>query len=237
MNLTEICKNYKTDKGSDHEYTESYQKHFSNILNREDVKKVVEIGISYGDSLLMWSEYFPNAEIIGADIMDYARDDYKVNIGGVDGGQFVDRSDVLLCHPRIKTHVLDQTDEESIKDFKFNIGKDCDIIIDDGGHSMEMHQKTIKHLLECVVANGLYIIEDLHTCNYHTTELYGFELVQEGDTLTTDLLKDWRDKTNLIPTTNYLSKKDIENIKNKISKIDVDMCKQSEIAFIYKNNS
>ena len=97
--------------------------------------------------------------------------------------------------------------------------------------------KTIKQLLDCVSKNGLYIIEDLHTCSYSVDTLYGFKLVQEGDTLTTHLLKDWRDSTNLIHATNYLSKDDILYIKRQIQKVYVDMCKHSEIAFIYKNNS
>ena len=160
MNLKEISRKYKTDKENEHEYLETYEKHFGNTIKREDVKKVVEIGIYYGDSLLMWAEYFPNAQIIGADIIDYSATDYKLSL---DGKTLIDRSDVLLNHPRIKTYVLDQTDEKSIKDFKFNIGNDCDILIDDGGHSMEMHQKTLKHLLDCVSLKGLYIIEDLQT--------------------------------------------------------------------------
>tara|TARA_R110000803_G_scaffold115938_7_gene184592 strand:+ start:701 stop:1414 length:714 start_codon:yes stop_codon:yes gene_type:complete len=235
MILKDISVKYNTDKEVHHQYLDSYEKHIRNSIKREDVKKVVEIGVSYGDSLLMWAEYFPNAEIIGADIMDYARADYKLNIGGVDGGTIVDRRDVLLDNPRIKTYVLDQTNEQSIKDFKCIIGNDCDIIIDDGGHSMEMHQKTIKYLLDCVKTKGLYIIEDLHTCSFSVDELYGFTLVQQGDTLTTHLLEDWRDKTNLIHYTNYLSDDNIKSIKNKIDKIEIDMCKISEIAFIYKN--
>lgn len=233
MNLTEISKKYETDKEIEHHYLDTYEKHFKAKFKREDVKKVVEIGIHFGDSLMMWAEYFPNAQIIGADIIDYKKVDYKLTLHG----KTYDRRDVFCNHPRIKTYVLDQTDEESIKDFKFNIGKDCDIIIDDGGHSMEMHQKTIKHLLDCVSKNGLYIIEDLHTCSYSVDTLYGFKLVQEGDTLTTHLLKDWRDNTNLIHSTNYLSKDDILYIKRQIQKVYVDMCKHSEIAFIYKNNS
>jgi hypothetical protein len=233
MDLVEISKKYKTDKQVTHEYMKVYEKHFSNIIKREDVKKFVEIGIEYGDSLLMWAEYFPNAEIIGADIIDYARRDYKVNIGGADGGVIVDRRDVLLNHPRIKTYVLDQTDEKSLKDFQFYLGKDCDVIVDDGGHSMEMHQKTIKHLLDCVTNNGLYVIEDLHSCTFSEDKLYGFTLVQEGDTLTTNLLKDWMGKSD-IKSTNYLSADDIKAIKTQINKIEIDMCKISEIAFIYK---
>ena len=231
MNLKEISRKYKTDKENEHEYLETYEKHFGNTIKREDVKKVVEIGIYYGDSLLMWAEYFPNAQIIGADIIDYSATDYKLSL---DGKTLIDRSDVLLNHPRIKTYVLDQTDEKSIKDFKFNIGNDCDILIDDGGHSMEMHQKTLKHLLDCVSLKGLYIIEDLHSCNTVEKELYGFSLIQEGDTLTTDLLEDLKDEQGLYPYTNYINEDEMLHIKNQIYKIEIDMCKLSEIAFIYK---
>jgi hypothetical protein len=37
-----------------------------------------------------------------------------------------------------------------------------------------------------------------------------------------------------IKSTNYLSADDIKAIKTQINKIEIDMCKISEIAFIYK---
>ena len=235
MKLIDIASKYKTDKHEPHQYLESYEKHFSNYKDRLDVKKVVEIGISYGDSLLMWSEYFPNAEIIGADIFDYKKADYKVNIGGADGGRVVDRRDVLLNNPRIKTYVLDQTNEQSIKDFKCIIGTDCDIIIDDGGHSMEMHQKTLKILLPSIKSSGLYVIEDLHTCYPgFDNNLYGFPLIQQGDTITTMLLADLQRPKSIIPDTNYINKDEMIDIRNNITKVEVARCRISEISFIEK---
>ena len=230
MKLTDIVGKYKTDKQDPHQYLETYEKYFSNYKDRLDVKKVVEIGVSFGDSLLMWAEYFPNAEIIGADILDFEKSEYMVNFGGI----LTDRG-ILRDHPRISVYQLDQTDLESLKRFKSNIGEDCDILIDDGGHSMEMHQKTLKTLLPVIKSSGLYVIEDLHTCYAGFDNiLYGFPLIQEGDTVTTMLLADLHRPKSIIPDTNYINKDEMIDIRNNITKVEVARCKISEISFIEK---
>ena len=56
---------YHTDKAYLHNFCNDYEK-----LLRKDVKTLWEIGILDGASLRMWSEYYPNAKIIGYDIED-----------------------------------------------------------------------------------------------------------------------------------------------------------------------
>ena len=57
---------YGSDKSrDDHDYTAFYQMVLDPI--RFDVKKVIELGVSMGQSLQAWNDYFPNAEIIGID--------------------------------------------------------------------------------------------------------------------------------------------------------------------------
>jgi hypothetical protein len=49
-----------------HNYHKHYAEQFHDL--RHSVKKVLEIGVFRGHSLLMWHDYFPNAEIYGVDI-------------------------------------------------------------------------------------------------------------------------------------------------------------------------
>ena len=71
--LCEIGKKYDTDKSSQrinvtntrhcHPYTLFYESLFRN--NKNDNLKIAEIGVRYGNSLLMWREYFKNSQIYG----------------------------------------------------------------------------------------------------------------------------------------------------------------------------
>ena len=73
--LCEIGKKYDTDKSSQrnnitdirhcHPYTLFYDGLFKNKKN--ETLKIAELGILNGESLLMWKEYFTNAEIYGFD--------------------------------------------------------------------------------------------------------------------------------------------------------------------------
>ena len=68
------------DKGTGHNYIESYENLFKDI--RYDAKNIFEIGVCGGYSLRMWKEYFPNAMIYGADVniecLDHNEDRIKV---------------------------------------------------------------------------------------------------------------------------------------------------------------
>ena len=44
------------------------------------------------------------------------------------------------------------------------VGGDFDMIIDDGGHTMEQMQISLNYLWDQVKPGGLYVIEDLHSC-------------------------------------------------------------------------
>ena len=50
-------------------YIPHYENLFANIRN--DVTKVLEIGVETGRSHRMWLEYFPNATIYGFDIFEF----------------------------------------------------------------------------------------------------------------------------------------------------------------------
>jgi RHS repeat-associated protein len=63
MTLDEIGLKFGTDKSSIyHNYLPFYERY------RNEPMKLLEIGVAGGASLAMWTEYFPNSAIVGADI-------------------------------------------------------------------------------------------------------------------------------------------------------------------------
>jgi hypothetical protein len=128
------------DKGSNyHNYTAIYSQHFCNL--RHEPIKFLEIGIYTGKSVAMWENYFTNAELHFMDIT-FER--------------------VQYFSPRSKYHLLDQQDRAALKHFAHQVGQ-FDIILDDGGHTMEQQISSFVSLFPHVKKGGMYIIEDLHT--------------------------------------------------------------------------
>lgn len=165
--LNELADKYKTDKGGipnqnkgprgTHSYTYFYEYLFAHCRN--SVMRVFECGIGTnyedvasnmsssgtpGASLRMWEEFFPNAEIIGADVDDR----------------------VLFQTQRIKTFQLDQTDSLSIEKFKRHIGElKFDLMIDDGLHTFDAAKNLFENIHPLLKDNGIYVIEDISPWN------------------------------------------------------------------------
>ena len=129
----------------------NYHKHYAEQFNdlRHSVKKVLEIGVFRGHSLLMWHDYFPNAEIYGVDIS------FKWHNMGVNA--------VDLCKDKERIHLLeaDACTEKTLQLIKNKWGDDFDIILDDASHH-PLHQAwallNYKNLLK---QDGIFAIEDV----------------------------------------------------------------------------
>lgn len=153
----EIAINHVAGKNSGHHHI------YSMIESISPFSCVLEIGIGSnnttvpsnmgkkykpGSSLRMWSEIFPNAQIIGADI---------------------DR-DSHYYEKNISSFFLDTTSSESIyefivalKDFnEKNLIHGFDLVIDDGLHTPESNLRTFAALFPLVNEAGYYVIEDIH---------------------------------------------------------------------------
>jgi hypothetical protein len=139
--LQKIGKKYNTDKASHLyrgiSYLDIYDRHFSRIRN--NVKKFVEIGVLNGHSLLMWREYFPNAEIVGIDINPECKN-YESD--------------------RIKIIIGDQNNDLFLKELSENLGP-IDILLDDGSHITSHQVKSFNYLYPSITKEGFYLIEDL----------------------------------------------------------------------------
>jgi len=134
--LIEIGNKYPSSKNK-YGFIQIYEKYFQDI--RDKKINILEIGIDKGDSLRIWRDYFPNANICGLDI---DRKDFRID--GVDFF-FGDQSDKNFL-----TTIIDKFD-------KF------DIIIDDGSHISKHIISSFNFLYPYLNEDGFYIIEDLQT--------------------------------------------------------------------------
>ncbi len=121
-------------------YFEVYDRHFSKYRNKEIV--ILEIGVSQGGSLQMWKDYFGNkAKIYGVDISPDCKN---------------------LEEENIKIFIGSQADRKFLKEIKAQIPP-IDILIDDGGHTMQQQIVTYEELFDHVKTDGVYLCEDMHT--------------------------------------------------------------------------
>lgn len=155
---TELCKlayKYGSDKCAKlkHAYTPYYYELFKDM--RLTTKKVLEIGIGFhvgmehvekvkgkyltGASLYMWRDFFPNANIYGAD-MDQR---------------------TLFKDDRISTFYCDQTKKEDLENLIRQTGYDIDIVIDDGSHNWQDQTFACLNLMPLLQKNVFYLIEDI----------------------------------------------------------------------------
>jgi hypothetical protein len=129
-----------TDKGpSQHNYTELYERLL--VDRKDDPIKIFEIGIAEGGSLAMWQTYFPKARIFAVDILDKS----------------------TFNNTRVTTLIADQAKRDQLQTAIDASGSDIDVLIDDGGHTMEQQQVSLGFLFRHVRPGGYYIIEDVHT--------------------------------------------------------------------------
>ncbi|WP_295219099.1 class I SAM-dependent methyltransferase [uncultured Brevundimonas sp.] len=138
--LDEIGLEHRTDKASNHhDFLRFYDRRLSALRNHSFT--LLEIGVYRGGSVRTWSEYFPNATIVGLDITEecvkYAGGNIHVRIGDA-------------------THT----------DFLFDVIQEFGVptvIVDDGSHRWDHQITTLQVLFPILRKGGVYIVEDLDT--------------------------------------------------------------------------
>lgn len=200
---------YVTDKRSEeHNYVPHYEEAFASL--REKPLRILEIGIfrpsddsrKVAASLKTWQDYFPNAMVYGIDIGDF-RD---VNTD------------------RIFTWVCNQESRPELQNF-INVSEgNFDIIIDDGGHLMRQHQVSIGFLFKHLNAGGIYVIEDLHSCD--------MPYCRRDDESTIDVMNRFTETGSFHGK--HILPEESAYLSENIDRIDIKMAAYSEISFIYK---
>jgi hypothetical protein len=162
--LNALCDKYGSDKGEvatsghpypwpSHTYADFIERHFGHC--RDYITNVFECGLGTNDpslpssmgekgnpgaSLRVWRDYFPRANIFGAD---------------------VDRA-ILFNEERISTFYCDQTNPAAIEQMWKSIpGVEFDLMIDDGLHTFQAGVCLFEHSFHRLRSGGVYIIEDV----------------------------------------------------------------------------
>jgi hypothetical protein len=136
--LSKLALKHGTDKFKRHNYTEIYFDFFKYLKNNKI--KLLELGILNGDSLRMWREWFPNAEITGVDH----------NIKNL---KPIDNVNIIKSNTQTIDICRDLNNEE------------FDIIIDDADHHPYQQLITLWNTWPLLKKDGLYIIEDVQNIN------------------------------------------------------------------------
>ena len=150
--LQKIYNNYKVeadtgvgDKGTTHDYIDIY----SDYINQNNCKSLLEIGVAYGHSIKMWEEYLPESKIIGVDI------------------------DISIVNFEFDKAKLIEVDAAS-EDILGKLGKETfDVIIDDGSHQITHQIKSLELLYPKLNSGGYYFIEDI-VCGDNEKKLISF---------------------------------------------------------------
>jgi len=162
--LNSLCERYGSDKGGrlnghhpypwpPHQYADFYSQRLFNA--REEILAVFECGIGTnnglapsnmsdkgrpGASLRVWRDYFPKAQVVGADI---------------------DRS-VLFTDHRISTYWVDQRESKSVSNMWEQVEvSEFDLMVDDGLHTFEAGVNLFNGSIHKLKSSGMYVIEDV----------------------------------------------------------------------------
>ena len=128
-----------TDKSSrHHDFLRLYESFFAPMRDRP--LRILEVGVWDGESLRTWAEFFPRAQVLGADI----NPDTTRFAGG-----------------RIAVEVCDQSDAAQLA--RLAALGPFDIVLDDGSHVWPHQILTLQTLLPHVVPGGFYVLEDIDT--------------------------------------------------------------------------
>jgi predicted O-methyltransferase YrrM len=129
-----------SDKYFWHRYIETYRAAFARLGN---VRRVIEFGVLHGASIRWLAECFPDAEIIGADILppqsDWPRDS------------------------RISYRQIDQADRIGVRTMLDAVAGDVDLVIDDGSHIPQHQASCLAEGFARLRPAGLYVLEDIAT--------------------------------------------------------------------------
>lgn len=163
-------------------YIEIYERYFSQYIDKEVV--ILEIGISHGGSLQMWKRYFGDkARIYAVDINPECKKLEEVNVKVFIGSQ-EDKSFLSLLANEIPRP---------------------DIIIDDGGHTMNQQIASFEVLYSYLRDDGIYLCED--TCTSYWYEygggLYRKNTFVEYSKKLIDHLYAWHFKNNKVTVGNF----------------------------------
>jgi hypothetical protein len=137
--LCEIARECNADKLTKHNYTPIYTSYFEHLRDTEIT--LLEIGVSAGNSMRLWEQYFSKARVHGIDIRPAC---FKVK------------------RERATIHIGSQIDTVFLSEV-LKLSGVPDIIIDDGSHKSHDQITSLMFLFPELKPGGWYVIEDVYT--------------------------------------------------------------------------
>jgi hypothetical protein len=139
------------DRMFHHGYSVQYAEHLrSFVARRFDPLVIVEVGILRGSGLAVWSELFPNAEVIGLDI-DLSH--FHENLPNLKM-----RGAFACGEPEL--HIFDQFLDGDLRMEQILGDRSIDIFVDDGYHSNETILNTFRAAKPLLSEEFVYFVED-----------------------------------------------------------------------------
>ncbi len=152
--LTKIAQSFQNRKATDHLYTEflgplftPHKDHFTDIL---------EVGVHEGLSLLIWSHFFPKANIYGVENLEYHQilgTSFTYQNG--ENGHFLE---AVVEHDQIHIQIGDAY-EKSTVDILSKDNKKYDLIMDNGSHEANDQLFFLNNYVPLLKENGILFIE------------------------------------------------------------------------------
>lgn len=137
MSLKELVVGKHTDKDTVHSYIDVYDEYFAS--RKSTAAQVLEVGIHQGGSILLWQQYFTNAEVTGLDVHTHTN--------------LTD-----LNQERIRTLIRNAYSHDTIATLS---DRKYDMILDDGPHTLDSMKFIATHYTPLLADNGILVIEDI----------------------------------------------------------------------------
>lgn len=188
--ILEIFKTLDRQSSKFNTYFDVYERHLSKFVDKSP--KILEIGILEGGSIELWLKYFgKGTSVVGLDIhkKDFKYDgDVTFETGDQGNSEFWDK--FLSRHTGF------------------------DIVIDDGGHTMNQQNTTLTKVYPHLNDGGVFVVEDTHT-SYSSTWGGGFDnpkTLQNRSKQLTDIVNKEHIGENLIPKGNLDTFQDLYSV-------------------------
>lgn len=136
-----IC-NHLTDKDTTHSYLEPYEDLFA--PRRQTANRILEVGVQNGGSVLLWRDYFPNADVFGIDHNPFCH-----NVRGA----------------RIQCIEADAYTDDTVEKLRESVGS-FDVLIDDGSHLLPHLKFFAEKYTSLLAPGGVLVIEDVPTMDW-----------------------------------------------------------------------
>jgi SAM-dependent methyltransferase len=148
-----------TDKGTIHTYTGSYEIMLTPYVEKDIT--LLEVGVQYGGSSLLWQEFLPKAKMALVDITDQMGENVKEKLD-------------MTKH---KYYVMDAYHSDSLERIKKDFPDGFDVMIDDGPHTLESQISFIVNYSHLLKPGGILIIEDIQ--NFSAIDFLKFNVPED----------------------------------------------------------